>query len=87
MDSFSDLKLFLSNNKLTSYSYHMLYARLLYPSYYFDLYEDVMNNNGDNKNIINIISKVHNYEVFLKKAYYEINKYTHLERIDWILKE
>jgi hypothetical protein len=46
-----------------------------------------MNNNGDNKNIINIISKVHNYEVFLKKAYYEINKYTHLERIDWILKE
>ena len=87
MDSFSDLKIFLSNNKLTSYSYHMLYARLLYPSYYFDLYEDVMNNNGDNKNIINIISKVHNYEVFLKKAYYEINKYTHLERIDWILKE
>ena len=65
----------------------MLYARLLYPSYYFDAYEDVMNNNGDEKVIIKITDKVNEYEMFLKRAYEEISKYTNLERIDWIIKK
>ncbi len=86
-DSLLDLKAFLKTNKLTSYSYHMLFARLLYPSYYFDLYEDIMNNGKDDKEILTIISKVHEYEEFLRLAYKEINKYTNLERIDWILKK
>lgn len=82
-----DLQTFLRIKTLSSYSYHMLYARLLYPSYYFDLYEDVMNNNSDEEKIINIIKKVDEYEQFLKNAYYEISKYTNLERIDWLLKK
>lgn len=86
-DSFLDLVTFLKMKNLTSYGYHMLYARLLYPSYYFDLYEDVMNNNGDEERLVNIISKVSDYESFLKQAYVEISKYTHLEKIDWILKK
>ena len=66
----------------------MLYGRLLYPSYYFDAYEEIMNNKDcDEKRIINIISKVHSYEVFLKDAYYEISKYTNLEHIDWLIKK
>ena len=46
-----------------------------------------MNNGKDDKMIINIISKVHDYEMFLAKAYEEISKYTSLERIDWIIKK
>ena len=86
-DSFLDLKTYLQMKKLTKYSYHMLYARLLYPSYYFDLYEDIMNNNNDETKIIKIVEKVDEYEDFLKKSYEEISKYTSLERIDWILKK
>jgi len=86
-DSLLDLKTFLKIKKLTPYSYHMLYARLIYPSYYFDLYEDVMNNNGDEEKIINIVNKVNEYEYFLKMAYQEINQYTSLEKIDWIIKK
>lgn len=85
-DSFLDLQTYLKIRKLTPYSYHMLYARLLYPSYYFDIYEDIMNNNGDEEKLIPIIKKVDEYEEFLKKAYIEISKYTNLERIDWIIK-
>jgi len=86
-DSLLDLKTFLKIKKLTPYSYHMLYARLIYPSYYFDLYEDVMNNNGDEEKIINIVNKVNEYEYFLKMAYQEINQYTSLEKIDWLIKK
>jgi len=82
-----DLKTFLRTKKLTSYSYHMLYARLLYPSYYFDIYENIMNDNGDEEKLIPIINKVNEYEMFLKNAYDELSKYTNLERIDWILKK
>ncbi len=85
-DSLLDLITFLRLKKLTAYSYHMLYARLLYPSYYFDIYEDVMNNDGDQEKIIPIINKVPEYEIFLKKAYLEISRYTNLERIDWLMK-
>ena len=86
-DSLLDLITYLKIKKLTQYSYHMLYARLLYPSYYFDIYEDIMNNGADEEKLIPIIKKVDDYEIFLKEAYYEISKYTNLERIDWLLKE
>ncbi len=85
-DSLLDLTTYLKMTKLSQYGYHMLYARLLYPSYYFDIYEDIMNNNGSEEKLLPIINKVNDYELFLKQAYYEINKYTNLERIDWLLK-
>lgn len=86
-DSLLDLITYLKIKRLTSYSYHMLYARLLYPSYYFDIYEDVMNNNGDEERLVKIISKVIDYENFLNKAYEEISKYTNLEKINWLIKK
>lgn len=86
-NSLLDLKIYLKMKKLSSYSYHMLYARLLYPSYYFDIYENIMNNNVSEERLVNIIEKVNEYELFLKDAYEEISHYTKLEHIDWILKK
>lgn len=86
-DSLLDLSTYLKIKKLTSYSYHMLYARLLYPSYYFDIYERVMNNDYDEENVLFILNKVNDYELFLNDAYLEISKYTNLEKVDWLIKK
>ncbi len=86
-DAYLDLKMFLQVKKLTPYSYHLLYARLLYPSYYFDLYDEVMNNNLEEEVMLKVIKEVDNYEKFLEFAYLEISKYTNLERIDWLIKK
>jgi len=86
-DSMMDLITYLKIKKLSSYSYHMLYARLLFPTYYFDLYENIMNNQETDEKLIKMISKIDQYEIFLEKAYEEINKYTNLEKIDWIIKK
>lgn len=86
-DSLLDLKTYLKTKKLSKYSYHMLYARLLYPSYYFDIYENVMNNNENEDKLLAIINKVNLYEKFLKQSYNEISLYTNLERVDWIIKK
>ena len=38
-DAWIELKSFLNLRKLSIYGYQMFFARLLYPSYYFDEYE------------------------------------------------
>lgn len=86
-DAYLELITYLRISKLSNYSYHMLFARLLYPSYYFDLYEDIMNNDTKQENLMKIINKVNEYEEFLYRAYLEISNYVKLEKIDWIIKK
>ncbi len=85
LDPLEELKLYLRTNPLTFYNYSMLYARLLYPSYYFDIYEEIMNKEKDENELIPIIAKVDAYEQFLKKAYFEITKYAPIAKIDWLI--
>ena len=80
-DALSYLKEVLKISRFSIYSLELLYARLLYPSYYFDVYESIMND----EKLIPIIDKADEYEYFLKDAYFEINKYAPIEGIAWIL--
>lgn len=80
-----ELSSYLKIRHLSLYEYQMLYARLLYPTYYFDVYESVMNKNGDEEELVNIIKKCDSYEEFLKKAYLEISKYAKIDKIEWII--
>ena len=82
-----ELSSYLKIRHLSLYEYQMLYARLLYPTYYFDVYEGVMNKNGDEEQLVNIIKKCDSYEEFLKKAYLEISKYAKIDKIEWIINQ
>ena len=73
-----ELKSYLSIRKLNIYEYHMFYARLLYPSYYFDVYDSVMNKNVNEEELVKIVKRSNDYEKFLKKTYLEISKYVRL---------
>ena len=80
-----DLKYYLKISYLSPYELNMFMARLLYPSYYFDLYEDIMNLNKNEDELLKIIKKNASFEKFLKKVYLEISKYTKLEEISWLI--
>lgn len=84
-NALSYLKEALAITKFSIYSLELLYARLLYPSYYFDIYEKIMNNEEEEEKLISIIEASDAYEDFLKSAYIEINKYAPIEGISWIL--
>lgn len=86
-DAFEELISYLKIKKLGLFSYQMLYARLLYPTYYFDIYDQVMNKQSSEDELIKVIKKVQDYELFLKKAYLEISKYANIEKIDWIINQ
>ena len=80
-DALSYLKETLRISKFSLYSLELLYARLLYPSYYFDIYENIMNNKEEEEKLIFVIEKASAYEDFLKEAYIEISKYAPIEGI------
>ena len=82
-----ELSSYLKIRHLSLYEYQMFYARLLYPTYYFDVYESVMNKNADEEQLVNIIKKCDSYEEFLKKAYLEISKYARIDKIEWIINQ
>ncbi len=83
-DAYFELELYLKLRKLSPYGYQMFYARLLYPSYYFDIYEKIMNEGETQDKLIHIINKLDNYELFLKNAYNLILGYSPIEKIEWI---
>lgn len=86
-DAWTEFKSFLSLRKLSAFGYHMFFARMLYPSYYFDIYEKIMNEREDEENLIQFIEKTDQYENFLKRIYNELSKYTLMEKISWLIEK
>lgn len=87
VEALAELTLYLKLVRLSPYSYHMLYARFLYPSYYFDLYEKIISNECREDKLIKIVSKVDDYEIFMTKVYKLISNYTNIEQIEWLNKK
>ncbi len=86
-DALNYLQYALKKCHFSIYSLSLLYARLLYPTYYFDLYEKVMNDEETEEILIPIIEKSTSYEEFLASAFLEINKYAPIDRVEWLLKK
>ncbi len=82
-----EINTYLKRKRLSIYGYQLLYARLLYPSYYFDIYEKVMEEKIKEEELLKIINKSSSYEKFLKKIFLEISKYAQIEPINWLLKK
>lgn len=85
-ETLDETKSYLKIRKLSKYSYQMFYARLLFPTYYFDVYEKVINEELQEDALIEIVDKVGDYEIFLKNIYLEILKYSNIEKINWLNK-
>lgn len=80
----TDLTYYLNNTKLSTYEYMLLLARLIYPTYYFDLYEEVITDRANDEEIKKIISKVDDYEKIIKQVYHYYKTFLPVPRIDWL---
>lgn len=81
---FKELELFLNYNKLSYNESVYFLARMLFPTYYFDLYEKIIANEVKEEEIKKIISKVDKYEKLLKYIY--LNFKNNNLYIDWLEK-
>lgn len=79
----------LFNNFSLTYKEALLfYGRLLYPSYFFDMYDDIVNGLKEESKIEGIITKSCEYEIFLQDVYIYISKLynDYIPSVDWIIK-
>jgi len=65
---------------------NLLFARLLYPTYYFDLFDEVIFNEKEEDELIPIINEAHKYERFISNIYLELSERYQMIYIPWIKK-
>lgn len=82
--SIHEIKKLISKLELENIDYLLLYVRLLYPSYYFDLYEEIVNDNIIEDEINKIIKLSGLYEELLFETYNLIRGRINILGVDWI---
>lgn len=83
---FKELNVYFKYNYYTKDDVVMLLARVLYPSFYFNMYEDIMINSKEEKIITNITSKLDKYELYLTRVFKYFNNFYNLPVPKWLNK-
>ena len=85
IDNTYEIELLINKNILSPLEYNLLYARLLYPSYYFDDINKILEHDETDDVLIKYIDKADDYEQFLKKMYFLLSQKCQMIKIDWIV--
>ena len=81
---YSDLFLYFSRMQFTDIDYLLFYTRMLYPSYYFDCYDKIVN--GDSEECLTkYFEKREAYEELLRSLYISFSQFLFMPKIDWIV--
>ncbi|MBQ9013221.1 MAG: hypothetical protein IJ094_06625, partial [Bacilli bacterium] len=89
MISINNYKYFLDYMNFTREEYILLISRLLFPTYYFDMYDNIINYNLDEKVMEDIINKTDSYILFIRYIlmYIIYQKRVNIPFIEWIIKD
>ena len=85
-DIFDDIKYYIDYSDMNEEDLKLFFVRMLFPTYYFDMYEKVLDGTFDEKRIMKIISNIDQYQDILVDIYYYIKQYVELPNIDWYQK-
>ncbi len=84
---FKELDEYFFYNRYSLYGIRVLYARIIYPSFYFKLYDEILREKKEEKELNKIISRINEYEIYLKEIYLYLNKYYNIPNIEWLKKQ
>ena len=63
----------------------MIYGRLFFVTFYFDIFDSVMNGNKENKLLLrNIINRADEYEDYINSIYDILAQIKKIPRIGWV---
>lgn len=82
-----DLEIILSKNNYSGFLLRLLYARLLYTDYYFELIDSDLKENVSEEKVNNIIDKIDDYKAFLIEIHELISEYRKIPKIDWLYRK
>ena len=81
-----EAKKYLERSNLNSDELYMFFVRLFYPSFYFDVYDDIILNQKDEKELEEVIKRIPKYETLIKEMYLYLKNYISIPDIEWIIK-
>lgn len=84
---YNELNNYLYKSNLSLNEVKLLISRVLFPSFYFDLYEDIFNYNKDEKILNNIISRIDEYEEYLNSIIIYFKRFYPIDEIEWLKKK
>lgn len=82
----NELNHFLTRTNLSETEHLLFLARMIYPTYYFDLFEDVISEKADDKQIKTITDLSDDYELLLKNLYNYYKSTFKIQPIEWLEK-
>jgi spore coat protein YutH len=82
-----EIHLYFKFNVFSPYGIRLLYGRLLYPTIYFDTFEDIIDRKCEEETIVPIIKKISDYEEFLSDIFHYLNLIAPLPKIEWLIKK
>jgi spore coat protein YutH len=83
-DIWGEIEQYFAYNSLTVFEYRLLFGRMLFPSFYFDIYDDILAGKVEEKELFTIINKINKYEDFLKEFYAYIRISANIPPIEWL---
>ena len=81
-----DIYAYLEKTIHSSYGARILFSRLLFPSFFFDDFENLVNDKIKTIDIINIVDKMQDYEEYVFTIYDKLNKMYSIPSVDWMKK-
>ena len=84
---YNEIEEYILSLNFSNVGLKLLYGRMLYPSFFFDLWDEVIAGKKNYKDLIVYESRLEEYRIFLKEIYYIIRKRTYLDEVRWILRE
>jgi len=84
---FKELNEYFTHNYYSIYGIRVLFSRILYPSFYFDLYDEIIIGKKDEKELNKIINRINEYEHYLYNIYIYLNKIYNIPEINYIKKQ
>ena len=85
-DIFNELNIYIRKNPLSLTDVKLLIARLMYPSFYFELYDDILIYNQDERIIEKVINRLPEYEKYLAMVIKYFQKWYDVPEISWLIR-
>ena len=74
----------LDNLNTNNLMFNLLYSRLLYPTHYFDIFDDIILSDGVDDDIVDILNILNKYLDMLNKVYMNFNTKYDMFKIEWL---
>lgn len=81
---FEQLDEYFKYNYFSLYGINLLISRILYPSFYFEKYDEIVSGLVQENDILKITSRINEYEKYLNDLFSYFRKYYNVKEIAWI---